>query len=191
MSTNIISGANFKKMLQKAGHTHGYLSEKVKKELRTTTLRTGGHASKILHDDHARIDKHDAIKIIRGLKDKHLAHGVTTSAEKFVSTAIHHQHAVEESIARQRKDDRVKELAQAHAAETAKEHDQAAKPGHSAPPKAMSLAATSTVVHHVTTPFKHLSGHAAEVEPTNTNISPGGAIHNPKPSEEAIDLAID
>lgn len=203
MSTNIISGANFKKMLQKAGHTHGYLSERVKKELRTTTLSTGGHASKVLHDDHARVHKRDAIKIIRGLKDKHMAHGVTTSAEKFVSNAIHHQATVEKNIAQGRKDDRVKELAQAHAAEMAKGHDKSAKSGHSAPPKAVSLAAhsvaavqhqpaaTSPGMHHVTIPFKHLSGHAAEVEPTNTNISPGGAIHNPKPSEEAIDLAID
>lgn len=203
MSTNVISGANFKKMLQHASHTKGYLSEKVKKELRATTLSSGGHASKVLHDDHARVHKRDAIKIIKKLKDEHMAHGVTTSAEKFVSTAIHHQQAVEESIARQRKDDRVKELAQAHAAETAKGHNQAAKSGHSAPPKAVSLAAhsvaavqhqpaaTSTGMHHVTTPFKHLPGHTAEAEPTNTNISPGGAIHNPKPSEEAIDLAID
>ncbi len=207
-------------MLQHAAHTKGYLPEKIKQNLRKTTLSSGGHAGKVLHDDNARINKRDAVKIIQRLKDEHMAHGVTTTATKFVDNAIHHEKAVEESIARQRKDDRVKDLAKEHAAEMAKAHDKSAKPGHSTPAKSTPLAAHSvaavqhkvvetTPVHHATTThasvpsathsvvpamphgtFQHLPGHAVEAGPEHTNTYSGGASHSSKPEEEVIDLNI-
>ena len=165
----------------------------------------------MLTNDHAKVSKRDAIKIIQKMKDEHMTHGVTTTATNFVNKEIHHEATVEKNIAQGRKDDRVQDLAKEHAAEMAKAHDKSAKPAHSTPAKSTPLAAHSVaaVQHHATTThasvpsathpvvpamphgtFQHLPGHAVEAGPEHTNTYSGGASHSSKPEEEVIDLNI-
>lgn len=173
MNSHMISSAHFKEMLMHAGHTKGYLSSRVKQKLHTMKLSNGAQASHLLYTDHAKIHKRDAIKIIKQLKDEHLAHGVIGSPTKFVDTAIRKQRMVEEHIAAQNKADRAKQIAEEHQAHQEQESH-------------------ATATAHPITPVHTFA-------PTRSNVYHGRSIQTPqsttktpveKPAE-AIDSPID
>lgn len=192
MSTNVISGGNFKKMLMKASHTKGYLPHQVKQALQKTKLSTGTHASSVLHNDNAKIHKRDAVNIIKRLKDERIVHGVIGSPTRFVDDAIHHQKVVEKQIEEQRKADRARDVAKEHEAELAKEK----KPSEPSKPVPTHFAAATPSQHKSPPPLATAQFHRPTTPshsstPTRHTIHPGGPVSAPKAPEETIDLAID
>lgn len=204
-----VTGAQFKQMLMKAGHTKGYVSAGVKKVLHEMKLdHTGGvKASSALYNQRLHVNKRDATRIIGALKEKHLAHAVTTSAKKFVYNAYEQAHktpaqtaatkpdatkpdvnadkhatAREDMLKRQHLGDRAREIAAENAAQTGM---QSQKTGTTAKP---SMGAVPLLSHDMIPSVQRRPGQASP-QPLSPNATdPVHATESTAPTEQGPNI---
>ena len=156
------------------------------------------HATKYIYNDKLKVSKQEAVKIMKGLKERGLGHHMMTDASSFVHKEFRQEEAHKETIQRENLASRAKEMAQERQAELAKspkkETHQATAgattqmAAHAAPAATPRPSVTTTVPPGQ---FRHQPSHPVEAKPTSPSITPGHGMQSQKPPEETIDLAID
>ncbi|MFA6475402.1 MAG: hypothetical protein WCV88_04355 [Patescibacteria group bacterium] len=183
LGPNKITGATFKKMLMDAHGHHTMMPLELKKAM------TDLHAQKYLYDK-ATVQKDQAVKIVKALKEKGLTHRITTTATDYVHSKFRQEEQVHENIKKQNLAEHAKEIA----TEKAKEVTQSSKPTHTpaATRPIVPLQATPASIQPHSPNAPKLTSFDKFLHHTSPNTTSPTSIKTIKPSsEEAIDLAID
>ncbi|MBI2415557.1 MAG: hypothetical protein HYV33_02730 [Candidatus Kerfeldbacteria bacterium] len=178
MALNNLSGATFKKLVQKATGTRGYLSSSVQK-----SLRSDNNQKYLNHG--STITRKQATKVIKALKDQGLAHKVTSDSTKYVKTAFAKEERRQENIKRQNVADRAQAIAAEHTTPTPVASNK--KSGYQLAQAAAPIDTTRSSSDPVTSSFGSTNLKSIQQLPP--------AVTKPKDWEEQekniIDLAID
>lgn len=184
MGSQKMSSGAFKKMMIGASKGHHSsvkaLPHDIKKALKDM------HATKYIYNDKLKVSKQEAVKIMKGLKERGLGHHMLTDASSYVHKEFRQEAAHQDTIKRENLANRAKEMAQERQAEAVK--SQKTEPTKKTDTHQATAGATTQMAAQATpavTPKTHSPQHAPTASvphptapPPLTPTMPAGQFHH-------------